>query len=82
MSTRAYASAGARLRSLSLRIGADEHPYYLHTPRTPAEPAPGWYWRATGAAGPSYLGYNSFEADHKLRTFLELVQQSQPAVAA
>lgn len=79
MSTRAYGSAGARLRSLSLRLGAAEHPYYLHTPRLQTEPAPGWYWRPSGAEHPEYLGYNSFEADHKLRTRLDALAM---AVAA
>lgn len=50
---------------------APEHPYYLHTPRGDAEPAPGWYWKPKGAAHPQYLGHNSHEAEYKLRRRLD-----------
>jgi hypothetical protein len=78
MSTRAYGSAGARLKSLTLRLSADTHPYYLHNPRGHAEPAPGWYWTPAGAAHPAYLGHNSYAAHARLT---ELLRAARAAAA-
>lgn len=82
MSTRAYGSAAARLRATSLRLGAADHPYYLHIPRGHAEPAPGWYWRPEGQPAPVYLGYNSHDADYRLRRLWEQKQEADAAAAA
>jgi hypothetical protein len=65
------------LRSLALRLRADALPYYLHTPRGPAEPAPGWYWRPYGAAHPVYLAHNHLDAYAKLRRLLDEQQNRQ-----
>jgi hypothetical protein len=74
MSSRAFGSAASRLRSHSLRLRADEHPYYLHTPRGRTEPAPGWYWRPRGAQHPVYLAHNSHEAEYQLRLKLDAMR--------
>jgi hypothetical protein len=64
-------AASTRLKRFSLRLRAGEHPYYLHSPRGPSEPAPGWYWKPANAEHPQYLGFNSFDAEYTLRRKLE-----------
>lgn len=67
----AYANRGELLGGLAKRLGAAQAPYYLHSPREPSEPAPGWYWRPEGAEHPQYLGHNFLAAyaalDRQLR---------------
>lgn len=75
-------SRGDQLRSLALRLRADELPYYLHRPRKVAEPAPGWYWRPAGAEHPQYLAYNSWDAYAKLRKLLDEQQERDRRSAA
>lgn len=80
MPSPSYPTARSRLRALAVRLNAAEPPYYLHTPRGDAEPAPGWYWRPAGAQHPAYLSHNHYDAYVKLRRLLD--EQAPPAVAA
>jgi hypothetical protein len=43
-------------------------PYYLHSPRSDQEPAPGWYVVLADLPAPTYLGANSVDAEIRLRT--------------
>lgn len=74
--TRAWPTAAKRLRATARKLGYDREPYYLHTPNGPAEPAPGWYWRAAGATHPEYLGYNHIDAEIALRDRLRARQDA------
>jgi hypothetical protein len=61
-----YPTRAEQLRALAGRLGAEQVPYYLHSPRGAGEPAPGWYWRPAGAQHPAYLAANHMDAYVKL----------------
>lgn len=69
-------SRSARLHRFARRLRPipTALPYYLHTPRGPAERAPGWYMvPGSGIDHPIYLGADAYEAETMIRDMLAAV---------
>jgi hypothetical protein len=71
----AYGTRADLLGGLARRLGAEEVPYYLHNPRAPSEPAPGWYWRPAGATHPQYLAHGYLAAHYALTRLYEIATE-------
>lgn len=54
------------LRRLAEPFEPRAYPFYLHTPRPPSQPAPGWYWWPADEPAPVYLGASSYDAERAL----------------